>query len=180
MLGKIQKRKLTMLFHRHDRNNDGFLTKADYEGFAKKICKLWKYAPGSPQYEATYAQNVAVWDYVQAVADKNKDGKVSLDEFLTSYDVTLSDPKLFDSMVVQYCTTMLKMGDVDGDGKLSGAEFVGFLQCYGLPKKEAQEAFRRLDVGGTGYLDIDETMKLAKEFYGDDPKAPGNWLFGPF
>ncbi len=133
MLGPMQKRKLTAVFHCHDRNKDGFLTKADYEGFAKKVCKLSKHAAGSPQYEATYAQNAAVWDYVKAVADKDKDGKVSLDEFLTSYGVTLSDPKLFDSMVVQYGTNMLKLGDVDGDGKLSGAEVAGLLQCYGLP-----------------------------------------------
>jgi len=48
MLSEFQKRKLTVLFHHHDRNNDGFLTKADYEGFAKRVCKLWDYAAGTP------------------------------------------------------------------------------------------------------------------------------------
>lgn len=180
MLGKLQKRKLTALFHHHDRNGDGFLTKADYEGFAERMCQLWKYAPGSPEYKTLYEQNVAVWDYVQNVADKDKDGRVSLDEFLASYDNTLSDEKVFDRMVVQYGTNMFKLGDLDGDGRLSRAEFVALLECYGVPNEGAQQAFRHLDVDGTGYFSVEDVMKRAREYYDNEPDSPGNWLFGAY
>ena len=180
MLGKLQKRKLTALFHHHDRDGDGFLTKADYEGFAEKVCKLWKFARGSPEYNTLYTQNVAVWDYVQNVADKDKDGRVSLDEFLASYDVTIHDPKLFDTMAVAYSTTVVQLGDVDRDGKMSRAEFVGLLGCYGIAKKDAQEAFRHVDVDGTGFLTNEKVIDLYKEYLGDDPDAPGNWVVGPY
>ena len=180
MLSELQKRKLTALFHHHDRNGDGFLTKADYAGFAERVCKLWKYAFGSPEYKALYAQNVAVWDYVQAVADKDKDGRVSLDEFLASYDNTIHDKTMFDRMVVQYGTTIIQLGDLDRDGKMSAAEWIAFLGCYGLPEKGAQEAFGHMDVDGTGYLTNEQMVQLYTEFLGDDPDAPGNWVVGPY
>lgn len=178
MLSELQKRKLTALFHHHDRDEDGFLTKADYEGFAKRVCELWNYPPGTREYETAYAQNVAVWDYVRDVADKDKDERISLDEFLASYDVTLNDETLFDRMLVQYGKTILQLGDLDRDGKMSGREYVAFMGCYGLPKETAQEAFRHLDLDSSGYLTLDEVMQRGSEFYGDDPNAPGNWLFG--
>lgn len=178
MLSELQKRKLTMLFRCHDRDGDGFLTRADYEGFAKRMCELWKYPPGSQEYETAYAQNVAVWDYVQEVADTNKDGKLSLDEHLAAYDNTLSDDRLFNRMVVEYGTSLMQMGDLDRDGKLSGAEFARFMGCYGVEHDAAQRAFRHLDADGSGYLSIGELIARGREFYGDDPAAPGNWLLG--
>ena len=180
MLSEFQKRKLTVLFHHHDRDNDGFLTKADYEGFAQRVCKLWNYAPGTPEYETAYAQNVAVWDYVQNVADKDKDGRVSLDEFLASYDVTLSDRATFDRVAVGYGTTIVQLGDLDRDGKMSGAEFVAMLDCYGVAKKAAQEAFQHVDADGDGYITLEEMLERYKEYLGDDPAAPGNWVVGPY
>lgn len=180
MLSAFQKRKLTALFHRHDRDGDGFLTKADYEGFATRVCELWKFVPGSPEYKTLYDQNVAMWDYVQAVADENKDGRVSLDEYLASWDNTIHDKETFETNVVQYATSVAQLGDLDRDGKMSGAEFVAFLGCYGATKKDAEEALRHLDVGGTGYLTSEQMVQGYRELLGDDPDAPGNWIMGPY
>lgn len=180
MLSELQKRKLTALFHRHDRDGDGFLTKADYEGFAKRVCELWDYAPGTTEYRTFYAQNVAVWDYVREVADKDKDDRVSLDEFLASYAITLSDEALIERNVVGYATTSFQLADRDRDGKISRAEFVALLECYGAAKEMAQEAFRRMDADGAGYLTAEQMVQGYKEFLGDDPDAPGNWVMGPY
>ncbi len=159
MLSELQKRKLTVLFHRHDQDGDGFLTKADYEGFANRVCELWGYAPGTAEYQAFYTQNVAVWDYVREVADKDKDDRVSLDEFLASYAITLSDEALIERNVVGYATSAFQLGDRDRDGKISGAEFVGLLECYGAAKEMAQEAFHRMDADGAGYLTADQMVQ---------------------
>ena len=180
MLSELQKRKLTALFRCHDRDGDGFLTKADYEGFAQRVCELWKYAPGTYEYDTAHAQNEAVWNYVQEVADADKDGRVSLDEHLAAYDNTLSDEKIFDRMVVRYGDTLLNLCDLDRDGKVSEAEYVAFSECYGVAREASQEAFRLLDLNGSGYVSIEEMMKRGREFYGDDPDAPGNWLVGPY
>jgi len=93
MLTEFQKHRLTVAFHYHDMDHDGFLGKADYEQFVKRFGEIQNYLPGSPQREAVYTQTMATWEHLRQAADKDKDGRVSLDEFLESYDVTLSDRK---------------------------------------------------------------------------------------
>jgi len=181
MLTELQKRKLSVLFHHQDMDNDGFLGKADYELFVKRVGEIQNYPPGSPQYQALYAQNMAVWEHVRRVADKDGDDRVSLEEFLESYDVTLSEEKLYDQLVIQYAQSLLALWDRDGDGRLSGVEYVAMLGCYGVREEAAREAFRHMDRDGNGYLTTEEIMKVAKEFYlSDDPDAPGNWMAGPY
>lgn len=132
------------------------------------------------EYEAFYAQNVAVWDYVQRVADKDQDNQVSLDEFLASYVVTLSDPALVERNIVGYASSAIQLADRDRDGKISRAEFVALLRCYGPTNDAAQEAFDHLDVNSAGYLTAEQMVQSYKEFLGDDPDAPGNWMMGPY
>jgi Ca2+-binding EF-hand superfamily protein len=180
MLSEFQKRKLTVLFHHQDMDHDGFVGKADYEQFVKRFCEIQNYSPGSPQYEAMYTQTMAAWEHVRQVADKDKDGRVSLEEFLESYDVTLSDENLFNQLVTEYAKSLLALWDRDGDERLSGVEYVALLECYGVGEEAAREAFRHLDRDGNGYLSIEELMQNLKEFYGDDPDAPGNWITGPY
>lgn len=180
MLTDFQKRKLTVLFHHHDMDGDGFLGKADYERMAKRICEIQAYVPGSAEHEAAYAQNMAVWEQVQQVADKDRDGRVSLEEYLESWNITLGDEKLHDQLVTGYAQSVLALWDRDDDGRLSGVEYAACLGCYGVGAEGAREAFRHLDRGGRGYLATETLIKRYEEFLGDDPDAPGNWLAGPY
>ena len=181
MLTDFQKRKLTALFHHHDTDHDGFMGKADYERFARRFCETQGYAPGSPECEAVHAQNMAIWEQVQQVADKDGDNRVSLEEYLDSYDVTLGDETLSNQLVTGYCQSTLALWDRDGDGRLSSVEYVALWDCYGLGEKAAREAFQHLDQDGRGYLTTGELMERAEEFFrSNDPKAPGNWMAGPY
>jgi Ca2+-binding EF-hand superfamily protein len=181
MLTELRKRKLTVAFHHHDMDNDGFIGKADYEQFVKRFCEIQNYSPGSPEYEAMYTQTMAAWEHVRNVADKDGDNRVSLEEFLESYDVTLSDENLTNQLLTEYIKSLLAWWDRDGDGRLSGVDYVTLSGCYGVGEEAAREAFRHLDRNGSGYLTIEELMKNTEEFYlGDDPDAPGNWMLGPY
>jgi juvenile hormone diol kinase len=180
MLSEFQKRKLAVVFHHHDMNHDGFLEKADYEEFVKRFGQAQDYSPDTPEYKAAYEQTMAAWDHIQKVADTDKDDRVSLEEFLESYDVTLGDEDLFEQFVIGYAQSVLASWDRDGDGRLSGVEYVTLVGCYGIAEKPAREAFRHLDRDANGYLSIEEMMQNAREFYGDDPDAPGNWMVGPY
>ena len=181
MLTELQKRKLTVLFHHHDMDNDGFLGKADFEQFVKRFGEIQNYPPGSPEYETVYAQTMAAWEHVRQVADKDGDNRLSLEEFLESYDVTLSDENLYNQLVTEYSKSVMALWDRDGDGRLSGVEYVALLGCWGVGEEAAREAFRHLDRDGNGYITAEEFMKNVKEFYlSDDPDAPGNWMAGPY
>ncbi|MCW2948972.1 MAG: calcium sensor EFh [Actinoallomurus sp.] len=46
---------------------------------------------------------------------------------------------------------------------------------------DADEIFPLLDLNGDGYLSRDEFTRLWTQFWvGDDPEAPGTWVFGRF
>jgi Ca2+-binding EF-hand superfamily protein len=181
MLTEFQKRKLTAMFHGQDGDHDGFLDQDDYEQYTKGICEIQNFLPGSAEYEALHAQNMAVWEQVRQVADQDGDNRVSLEEFLRSYDITLNDEKLSDQLVRQYARSVMAVWDRDGNGRLSGVELVTLLGCYGVEGEAAREAFRHLDRDGSGYLTVEGLMERIEEFYrSEDPDAPGNWLFGPY
>lgn len=180
MLTEFQNQKLTVLFHQQDMDDDGFVGKADYEAFAERICEAQGFAPGSAEYETVFTQTMAAWDHVQRVADKDQDNLVSLEEYLASYDITLGDEHLFDQLVRGYAASITDAWDRDGDGRVSGIDYVALSGCYGIEDEAAREAFRHLDVGGRGYLTTQDLVKRFEEFLGDDPDAPGNWLVGPY
>jgi Ca2+-binding EF-hand superfamily protein len=182
MLTDLQKRKLTVLFHLQDMNHDGYLARDDYEEYAQRLCAGLGLAPGSPEHDAMVAQTLAAWDNaVLSAFDRDGDNRISLQEHLASYDVSLNDPVMHKQLVTQYATSVLKLWDRDGDGKLSGAEWVAVLGCYGVPDKTGRVSFEHLDRDRDGHLSTEEILKAVEEFYlSDDPDAPGNWLIGQF
>jgi Ca2+-binding EF-hand superfamily protein len=182
MLTELQIRKLTVLFQHHDLDNDGYLARADYEEYARRMCEALDLAPGSPQCDAVYAQTLAAWDTeVLRAFDTDGDNRVSLEEHLAAYDVSINDPVLRKRLQQDYADSMVKLWDRDGDGRLSDTDYVALLGCYGVPEEAARQAFRHLDRDGDGYLLAEELLKAVEEFHlSDDPDAPGNWLVGPY
>lgn len=182
MLTELQRRKLTVLFHHHDMDNDGYLGRADYEEYARRVCEALDFQPGSPEYDAVYTQTLAAWDTeVLQAFDKDGDNRVSLEEHLAAYDVSINDPVLRQRLQQDYADSLLKMWDRDGDGRLSDAEYVALSGCFGVPEEAAREAFDHLDREADGYISAEEFLKAVEEFYlSDDPDAPGNWLIGPY
>jgi Ca2+-binding EF-hand superfamily protein len=76
---------------------------------------------------------------------------------------------------------LMNWQDKDKDGRVSWTEFLGSAVIFGQTPAEAEEAFRHLDRDADGYLNTDEWLRNTEEFFmSDDPKAPGNWLLGPF
>lgn len=182
MLTELQKRKLTVLFHHHDMDNDGYLARDDYAEYARRVCEALGFAPGSAEYDAVHTQTLAAWDTdVLRAFDRDGDNRVSLEEHLEAYDVSINDPVLHNQLLTEYANSLLKLWDRDGDGRLSSADYMALLGCYGVPEEAAREAFEHLDSDGDGYLSTEECLQAIEEFhFSDDPDAPGNWLLGPY
>jgi hypothetical protein len=72
------KTDLTVLFHHHDMDNDGYLARDDYAAYARRVCEALGFAPGSAEYDAVHTQTLAAWDTdVLRAFDRDGDNRVS-------------------------------------------------------------------------------------------------------
>jgi Ca2+-binding EF-hand superfamily protein len=176
MLTPFQQQKLGKMFDLYDANKDGHIEEADYLRVAEGFARGTGTRPGSAEHDQLRAAYLGFWNRLRQVSDADKDGKVTRDEFIASYDTMLA---MRDS-IVGVAQSILHLTDRDHDGKISRAEFAANLQAYGVAERDAGEAFGHLDRDGDGYLTIGELLLNVEEFfYGEDPHAPGNWLVGP-
>lgn len=181
MLTSLQTRKLTRAFHLFDLNQNGTMDRQDCELVIQATTQAMGYAPGAAEYAAYANDYMAGWAAVLAAGDGDGDQRLTVDEFCTAYDKLMAQPEQFDAVILGFVRTAIALWDSNKDGKVSEAEYKNYLLSVQVPEGEAVDAFRRLDLNGDGYLSREELFENLKEYYfSDDPKAPGNWFFGPY
>ena len=181
MLTELQRRKLAHLFQWHDQNHDGYLEQADLVNIVNRFTALRGWASDGPEHQQMLPQFLAVWQTLRQVADSNRDDRVSLDEWLVTFqDHFLSTPEGYKAYIDGTANLVRAVADVDGDGALSHDEYGLFFQGYGVDVSHLDTVFAHLDTDGDGVLDVGEVQQRITEFFtSDDPAAPGNWLVGP-
>ena len=180
MLTDFQKRKLNVMFNLYDVNKNGFEEQADFEQIVQNLATTLHFQPGSPEYTRLSAAHMAVWHNVQQLVGAPGSQHVTREEYLDGFDRILSVKDNYLAIVGSWSDSLIELSDRDGDGRLSQQEYVANLRSFNVEEAAANEAFRRLDLNGDGYLTHDEISRSVEEFfYSDDPQAPGNWLVGP-
>ena len=182
MLTDFQKRKLTALFNLYDVDKNGFVDQADFEQVVQNLATPLRLQPGSPEYTRLHAAHMAIWNNVQQLAGAPGRQRVTQEEFVAGYDRLLSVKDTFLATIGNFADSIIELSDRDGDRRLSQQEYVANLRGFKADEAAANEAFRRLDRNGDGYLTHDQISRYVEEFfYSDDPEAPGNWMLGrPF
>lgn len=181
MISELRTRKYTALFACFDFDQNGVLEKSDYEHFARNLAEAYDLVPGTHQYASMHAETMALWDFIQNVADKNGDQQISPEEFIAAYTEMTDHDETFHQLLGGYASFVIRMGDRDGDGKLDEDEYATILWCYGIADDPARAAFRRLAASGSGLMTTAAMERVFAEFFrSDDPHAPGNWMIGPF
>jgi Ca2+-binding EF-hand superfamily protein len=181
MVSELRKRKFSYLFHCFDFDKNGILEKADYEQFAKNLGKAYGLATDSTKYATMHAETMALWDFVQSLADQNGDNQVTVDEFIVGYTALTNNDEAFHRLLMGYADYVIRSADRDGNGELDKEEYATILGCYGIETAAAHDAFRRLDEDGNGSLSVTDMEKAFEEYFrSDNPDAPGNWMMGPF
>jgi Ca2+-binding EF-hand superfamily protein len=181
MLTELQRRKLTRMYQQTDFNKDGFVETSDYEQIGARVAQFLGLEPGSPESEVIRNRYLGMWSNLKQLADKDGDDKVNEAEYVGGLGALLSQEDYFEPWIRSTVNDILEWEDQDRDGKISQQEYVGFMQIYDIASGDAEDAFRRLDRDGDGYLTREELMQNTEEFFlADDPNAPGNWLMGPY
>ena len=180
MLTELQQQKLTRYFRVYDIDDDGRIGPADFERVIENVRLLHGLNAESPAHQRLREGYASRWDHMRTVADKDADGGVDVEEWLTYWDSVLADDAQFDAEVAVLESRFFEIFDIDEDGFIGPDEFCNFFSCYGMSAAMARQIFMDLDADGDGAVSHQELMEMAREFYrGDNPNAPGNLLFGP-
>ena len=156
MASELQRRKIAGVFNAMDVDGDGFLEEEDFETLAKRWTAVRDLAPGDPDHARLTAIMMGWWEVLLAASDLDRDNKATLDEVLLVVDrlpgmldaVEATATAMFQAVdrngddvisAEEYrelietwngrptdTDAIFHRLDLDGDGRLSRAEFISF------------------------------------------------------
>ncbi|CAH2044337.1 unnamed protein product, partial [Iphiclides podalirius] len=179
MVSDFRKKKLMYLFNQFfDSNKSGSIDKKDFELAAEQISKMRGWKQGDAKYKETLDSLLKIWDGLQSVADSDKDGQVTAEEWVNMWEEYAKNPSAAADWQNQYCKFIYQLEDASGDGAIDSEEFSTVFESFGLPKSEAASAFQKMS-GGKSEISWSDFQALWREYFvTEDPKAPGNFIFG--
>ncbi|MFC9398067.1 EF-hand domain-containing protein [Streptomyces sp. NPDC057027] len=176
----LQDLKYAQWFRGADVDGDGFITQRDVRMMSERYITARGTAPDSATARLLTEGMDGFWTNVIAPMDQDGDGKVDLREMTEGFRRVLTDPALYPEQVEPVTDCFFDLVDLNGDGKIDQAEFQQmFDSVAGVPGEDCIAVFAALDRDGSGALDRAEFHQAVAEFfYGNDPDAPANHLFG--
>lgn len=173
MASEFQRRKIAGVFDAMDADADGFLEEADFAALTAR----WVAIRGTGDHARLSAIMMGWWATLLAGSDRDHDGRVTLDEVLLLVDRLDGMPEA----VIGTAEAMFEAVDEDGDGRISAEEYHRLIEAWSGRATDTDAVFPLLDLDGDGHLSQAEFTRLWTEFWsGDDPAAPGTWVFGRF
>jgi Ca2+-binding EF-hand superfamily protein len=178
MMSDWHKKKFVHLFSVLDSDKSGSLEASDFERLANNLAAGRGWKQGDENTEALVARFLAQW---QMMAPFAQGGKIGKDAFLQIQEAMLGDRALWEATTRALSDFVFFALDADGDGKIGKAEHKAFFRAYGIDEKESDELFPQFDANRDGHLTQNEVYALVSQyFFNDDPKTPGNYIFGKF
>ena len=179
-LTTFQRRKLATMFAALDLDHDGAIELTDYTRRVGAIAHVKGWLPDSPLYARNFAFALAEWGNLAESADTNQDGRVTLEEFLRYGENFLDDRDAVRAYARGDVQLIFDAMDVDGDGRLTVAEYRAYLRACGADDAIADAFFAHADLDEDGRVTRDELSHAVQEFLlSENPDAAGNYLFGP-
>jgi|JI10StandDraft_1071094.scaffolds.fasta_scaffold41502_4 Ca2+-binding EF-hand superfamily protein len=179
-LSPLQARKFTTLFAHFDTNGDGVLSEADFRQQAQRIQQSFGWSNDEKRTRRLFESRSELFQRLASGADKDRDGTVTLAEFLRYFERQLLAYRaagVASPWLVSSCRDLIELIDQDGSCAISASEYGRLLSAMGSDA-DPQATFARLDRNQDGKLTLDELIGLSLEFLtSDDPEAAGNFFF---
>lgn len=177
-ISDFRKKKLLYVFNVFfDVNQSGTIDKKDFELAIEKICALRGWPAGHAKNKETHETMIKIWEGLRSKADKDNDGQVSVEEWCNMWDAFAKDPSSVLDWQQRYMQFMFDLEDASTDGTIDVNEFATVCSCYGVDKKECEQAFKKMSKGPE--VTRDEFANLWKDYFSsEDPSSAGNFIFG--
>ena len=174
-------RKLSKRFRTYDDDGDGFVEREDFAVASRRLGAKFGHGPESEAWQHFDALCVGLWDHLVDVADTDRDGRISEQEYKDAFARgMLETPETFDAGYLPFLEALLGIVDGDSDGRLDVEEHIRWTGALmRLTEAEARGAFAGVDQDEDGSISTRELLDAIRAFYFDeDPAGPGAWLLG--
>jgi Ca2+-binding EF-hand superfamily protein len=179
-LTRFQKQKLATMFAALDVDHDGTIQLSDYTRRVEAVARMKGWLRDSEQYARNYGFALAEWGNLSESADRDGDGRVTLQEFLRYGDIFLDDRDAVRSYAHGDVQLLFDAMDTERDGRITEAEYRAYLEVCGVDRSAADAFFHYADLNEDGYITRAEMSHAVEEFLlSENPDAAGNFLFGP-
>jgi Ca2+-binding EF-hand superfamily protein len=175
-------RKLARRFQTFDFDGDGRIERSDFEASAGRMADEFELSSHSPARQRLLELSLGVWDHLDSVADTNRDGEITLEEYKQAFSSGLLETEAsFEQGYQPFLQAIMAIADTDGDGMLDADEHARWTgSLMNLPDGDARQIHRRLDTDGDGLITTQDLLQAIHDFYFDEnPDSVGMWLLGP-
>lgn len=180
MLSDFQINKLTKLFGVLDLSHDNFLNRPDFDMAATRFLKVNNIPESFPKSKELHDMYIHLWEEcIQKPCDITRDGNITIDEWLRANRSVL-ETKVGHENIDFFGVCLYESLDVDHNKRITQEEFKVFHEVFDIYNAEiTPQVFNILDANHNGTLSKDEIIEAVNQFfYSNNPKHPGNFLFG--
>ncbi|MFC5290254.1 EF-hand domain-containing protein [Actinokineospora guangxiensis] len=175
MSSRLQRGKVSAVFRSMDGDGDGYLTEADFRSITERWAELRGSTPAD--HDRVAAIMLGWWTALAEVADTDHDDRVTVEEVMTLVDRL---PAMLGS-VTATASALFDAADANRDDLISATEYRALIEAWSGRRADTDAVFDILDDDADGHLSREDFTELWTQFWaGDDPAAPGNWVFGRF
>lgn len=155
--------RLIERFRLWDNNNTGTIERADFETEADGIIAGLD-AQGTPQGTVLKQTYLAMFDHLAQAAGTTR---MSQDQFVRAaeQEIISKGDVGFNRVVRPTIQAIVNVLDGDGDGEVDPSEMQKWFAAIGLQGDVAANAFRELDVNGSGKLSVDELVNAVRDYH---------------
>ncbi len=177
MLTRFQRTKVVQLFRLLDLTRDGHIEYADFVVHAENVRQLAGWDEEHPHARRLLTSRRALWRKMHDAMDTNRDGEISLDEWLAFFSMlnlqakSAPLPMWMEEMARLFFHTL----DLDADQRVSEEEHGFYLKSIGA--EPANDLFRSALREGRKALTMEDFQRVvASWLLNQDPNAPVNYV----
>ncbi|WP_329448352.1 EF-hand domain-containing protein (plasmid) [Streptomyces sp. NBC_01426] len=173
--------KLGRAFAMLDVDGDGNLREDDLLSLSNRLAAAFDMSGDATKIARLRNAFTQLWTHDLSTMDADQDGLLDRAEFMSGMKKAVANDR---EGILQRLSVMvdawMDICDTDGNGLIDEDEFqTMYIKSLGASPEDLKVAFAKLDTDGDGTLGREEIRRATEEYYtSEDPKAPGNWLFG--